>query len=229
VERVMKIVVSIGGSVLIENTDPERVDAFASVLNDIAPNNSIFVVVGGGETARKYISIGRALGANEAICDRIGIDVTRLNAYLLILALRGAAYPEVLRTYQDALVAEREKKIVVMGGVSPGYTTDAVSAILAEYVGADLLINATSVDGVYSSDPKVNPESKRYEEMTAGELVEIVIRTKLDAGSTSVIDPVGAKVIERTGIKTIVLDGREPSNILRAFRGEKIGTVILKG
>jgi uridylate kinase len=228
VERDMKIVVSIGGSVLIENADPDRVDAFASVLNEIAPHNSIFVVVGGGETARKYISIGRALGANEAICDRIGIDVTRLNAYLLILALKGAAYPEVVRTYQDALVAEGEE-IVVMGGVSPGYTTDAVSAILAEYVGADLLINATSVDGVYSSDPKINPESKRYEEMTAGELVEIVIRTKLDAGSTSVIDPVGAKVIERSGIKTIVLDGRVPSNILKAFRGEKIGTVIVRG
>ena len=113
-----------------------------------------------------------------------------------------------------------------MGGVSPGYTTDAVSAILAEYVWADLLINATSVDGVYSSDPKIDPESRRYEKITADELVEIVLGTKLDAGSTSVIDPVGAKVIERSGIKTIVLDGRDPSNILKALRGEKIGTTI---
>jgi len=222
----MKIVVSIGGSVLIADSDPDRIKAFASVLSEIATSNQVFVVTGGGETARKYIKLGRGLGANEGICDRIGIDVTRLNAYILILALGCVAYPEVITTYRDALVAGGQE-IVVMGGVSPGYTTDAVSAILAEYVDADILINATSVDAVYSSDPKINPESKRYEQMSAYELVEVVLSTKLHAGSTSVIDPVGAKVIERSGIKTIVLDGSNPSNILKAVRGEKIGTEIL--
>lgn len=211
---------------LISDSDPDRIKAFASVLREIATSNHVFVVTGGGETARKYIKLGRGLGANEGICDRIGIDVTRLNAYILILALGSFAYPEVITTYRDALVAG-EHGIVVMGGVSPGYTTDAVSAILAEYVGADLLINATSVDGVYSSDPKINPDSKRYEQMSAYELVEVVLSTKLHAGSTSVIDPVGAKVIERSGIRTIVLNGSDPSNILKAVRGEKIGTEIL--
>ncbi len=222
----MRVVVSIGGSVLIEEMNPDRIKSYASVLREAAVSNEIFVVVGGGETARRYINVGRALGANEAICDRIGIDITRLNAYLLILALGDAAYPEVVRNYQDAPLAGGSG-IVVMGGVSPGYTTDAVSAILAEYIGADLLINATSVDGVYSSDPKLDPASRRYERITAKELVEIVIGTRLDAGSTSVIDPVGAKVIERSGIRTIVLDGRNPLNILKAIKGDKIGTEIV--
>jgi uridylate kinase len=224
----MRVVVSIGGSVLIEKMEPERIQSFAAVLRSLSTDNELFVVVGGGNTARKYIKMGRALGANEAVCDRIGIDITRLNAYLFILALGRAAYPEVVTRYQDALTAGR-LGIVVMGGVSPGYTTDAVSAILAEYVSADLLINATSVDGVYTSDPKIDPSSRRYDTITSSELVRIVAGTRLDAGSISVIDPVGAKVIERSGIKTIVLDGKDPNNILKAVKGEKIGTVILKG
>lgn len=114
-----------------------------------------------------------------------------------------------------------------MGGVSPGYTTDAVAAILAEYLNADLLVDATSVDGVYDADPRKNPGAKKYERLTAKELVALTGKEELKAGSRIVIDPVAAKIIERSGIKTVVLDGREPRNISDAVQlGKHRGTEI---
>ena len=93
-----------------------------------------------------------------------------------------------------------------MGGLIPGQTTDAVSAVLAEYVGADLLINATSVDGVYTSDPNIDKNAKKLTSMTPSELVEIVMKIDMAAGSNSPLDPLAAKIIQRCGIKTIVVD-----------------------
>ena len=73
-------------------------------------------------------------------------------------------------TYSEA--AESNHRIVVMGGVSPGQTTDAVSAILAERVHADRLVIATSVEGVYTADPEIDPSAKMIDVMTPKELVK---------------------------------------------------------
>lgn len=221
----MKIVISLGG---IFFADAARIKAVAAVLEELAESHRIYVVTGGGQPAREYIKIARDLGANETVCDYIGIAATRLNAQLLISALRNA-YPEPLTDYKE--VAEATVKdgecIPVIGGVSPGYTTDAVAAILAEYVNAELLLSVTSVDGVYEADPRVHPEAKKYDRISVKELLSIVMQEELKAGSRIVIDPVAAKMIERSGIKTIVIDGsREPRAILDAVIGKHSGTEI---
>lgn len=113
-----------------------------------------------------------------------------------------------------------------MGGLIPGQTTDAVSAVLAEYVGADLLINATSVDGVYTADPNLDSKAEKISSMTPSQLVDIVIKIDMSAGSNSPLDPLAAKIIQRCGIKTIVIDGREPGNINEAAAGRHNGTLI---
>lgn len=222
----MRIVISIGGSVLISDLDPERIYKYAENVKQLTEEHTVYVVVGGGRIARKYISAARALGANEVECDIIGIDMTRINARLLIAALGNGAYPEPPKSYLDANNAAFSGKIVVMGGLIPGQTTDAVSAVLAEYVGADLLINATSVDGVYTADPKRDKEAKKLTIMTPSELVEIVMKIDMAAGSNSPIDPLAAKIIQRCGIKTIVVDGTDPENIVEAVAGHHSGTMI---
>lgn len=220
----MRIVISLGGSVLANGTC--NLAGYADIIKKIAHDNTLFIVTGGGQTARDYIKVARTLGASESACDMIGIDATRLNARLLICALGDAAYPEPPRNYTDAAAAGLSGKVVVMGGVIPGQTTDAVSAVLAEHVGADLLINATSVDGVYTKDPNKYTDAKMIPTMTPRQLVEIVRQTEMVAGANSPFDLLAAKIIERSGIKTLVISGKNPVNILNAVKGTHTGTTI---
>lgn len=224
----MKIVVSVGGSVLARALSPEKFKSYAKALKELSKENTVFIVTGGGRAARDYIGVARKLGADEATCDLIGIELTRLNARLLIAALGDAAYHEPPQDYKQAKNASLGGKIVVMGGVSPGHTTDAVSAILAEYIGAELLINATSIDGVYTSDPKKNKGAKKFETMTPKQLIDVVMKTEMVAGANSPIDLLAAKVIERSNIRTIVLNGENPKDIVDAVGGRHKGTVIGK-
>jgi uridylate kinase len=221
----MKVVVSLGGMFF---SDAKRIKNVAQIFDELAQSCDLYVVTGGGDLARQYIAIARDFGANEALCDYIGIYLTRLNAQLLIAALK-TAFPEPFLDYKEVAVAKvtsEEARVAVMGGVSPGSTTDAVAALLAEYVNADLLIVATSVDGVYDVDPRIDPNARKYEKLSPKELVALTMNGELKAGSRIVIDPVAAKIIERSGIKTIVIDGSNPRAIIDAVQGKHQGTEI---
>ena len=161
--------------------------------------------------------MARDLGIDEGTSDEIGILVTRLNANLLIAALGDAAYPKVAESHAEAKKFAESNKIVIMGGITPGQTTDAVAAVLAERVGASVFINVTSVDGIYSADPKKDKKAKRYETLTPKQLLKIVGGTGLTAGSNTVLDIIAARVVERSHIPLVVLDGRDPENLSRAI------------
>jgi uridylate kinase len=224
----MKVVVSVGGSVLAPDLRADRVAGYADVLADLAADHDVAAVVGGGRVAREYIEAARELGANEIELDQLGIGVTRLNARLLGAALDGPIMPPA--EYDEAAQALRRDGLVVMGGVVPGQTTDAVGAALAEYVEADLLIFATSVPGVFDADPNEEPGAERYEQLPAAELVELVAAggSLGSAGSNAPIDLLAAKLVQRTGLRTLVLDGSDPDRVRRAVRdGEFDGTEVL--
>lgn len=221
----MKVVISLGG---IFYRDSETIKNVAAVLDELAASCELCVVTGGGERAREYIAIARALGASEALCDYLGIAQTRINATLLIAALK-KAYPEPFLDYREVALARASgdpDRIAVMGGVSPGYTTDAVAAMLAEYLHADLFIDVTSVEGVYEADPRTVPGARKYDRLSPRELVALTMQGLLKAGSRIVIDPVAAKIIERSGLKTIVINGQNPRSIIDAVHGQHQGTEI---
>jgi uridylate kinase len=221
------IVISLGGSILIPSLEKNKIKEYLPVLNEIAELHRLFVVVGGGGEARRYITVARNLGIDEGTSDEIGILITRLNANLLIAALGERAYPKVAESHAEAKKFAESGKIVVMGGITPGQTTDAVAAVLAERVGASVFINVTSVDGIYSADPKKDKKAKRFETLTPHQLLEIVGGTALTAGSNTVLDIVAARVVERSHIPLVVLDGRKPGNLSRAIRtGEYSGTMV---
>lgn len=225
----MNVVVSIGGSVLAPDLGANRVEDHAGVIRELADEGcSIGTVVGGGGVAREYIGTARELGANEIELDTIGIDVTRLNARLLIAALGEAVVPAPVTSYEEAGEVLRDGDVCVMGGVAPAQTTDAVSAALAEYTNADLLVYATSVPGVFSADPNEDPDAERYDEVTATELVDTIADIEMTAGSSAPVDLLAAKIIERSGMRTIVLDGTEPERIASAVRyGDHDGTDVV--
>ncbi|MFB6089569.1 MAG: UMP kinase [Halobellus sp.] len=225
----MRVVVSIGGSVLAPDLDARRVEGHAAVVQRLADEGcEIGAVVGGGGVARDYIGAARELGANEVQLDQIGIDVTRINARLLIAALGSRVDPKVAHDYEEAGDALRRGDISVMGGIMPGQTTDAVAAALAEYVDADLLVYATSVDGVYSADPSTDDGAEKYDRLTAGELVDVIAPMSRDAGASAPVDLLAAKLIERAEMRTIVLDGTDPERIADAvLRGDHGGTDVV--
>ncbi len=214
---------------LAPDLDPDRVEAHAAVVERLVDEGcSVGVVVGGGSVARDYIEAARALGSDEIRLDDVGIAVTRLNARLLISALGEDATPSPDESYEEAGESIRRGDVAVMGGVTPGQTTDAVSAALAEYVDADLLVYATSVPGVFSADPNEDADAERYDRLTASELVDVIAGIEMSAGSSAPVDLLAAKLIERSRVRSVVLDGTDPDRILDAvLYGEHDGTDIV--
>ena len=92
------VVISLGGSILIPSLEKNTIRNYVPVLGEIAAHHRLFVVVGGGGEARRYITVARNLGIDEGTSDEIGILVTRLNANLLIAALGDAAYKLVVNS-----------------------------------------------------------------------------------------------------------------------------------
>lgn len=225
----MRVVLCIGGSVLAPGLDADRVEAHGAAVDAlVAEGCEVGVVVGGGEVARDYIGAARSLGANEVQLDRIGIDVSRINARLLVAALDAAAAPSPAAEYEAAGAALRRGEVAVMGGVAPGQTTDAVAAALAEDVGADLLVFVTSTDGVYSADPDEDDGAEKYDRLSPADLAELVAPMSRDAGAAAPVDLLAAKLIQRAGLRAVVLDGTDPTAVERAvLRGEHAGTDIV--
>lgn len=222
----MRIVIAVGGSIIIKDHDYKKFQDYAEVLRSMAAEHQIMVVVGGGKTARDYIGIARDLGASEALCDDIGIEVTRLNARILITALGDDAYPKVPHNFSEALEFSTSDKIVVMGGTEPAHSTDAVGSILAEFVGAKLLLNATSVDGLFDKDPNKYPDALMIQEITPSEMMEMLSDNEMKAGTYEFLDKTAIHIIGRSRIKTIIFNGEDPENLNKAI-DENIGTLII--
>jgi uridylate kinase len=184
------------------------------------------VIAGGGKVARLYINIARSLGSDEATLDLIGIEVSRLNARLLIAALNDLAYPQVPTDLENVASAVQSGKIVVVGGLHPGQSTNATSALIAEKIKASKFLNATDVDGIYDSDPNTNKNAELYKEVTIEQLMKILQIESSMAGTYDLMDIVALKVIERSNISTSVLRS-DVGNIKNAIKGKHwIGTEI---
>lgn len=228
----MRVTLCFGGSILApEELDVDCIRAIVQMLRALkSQKHEILVVTGGGKPSRKYIEAARKLKASSTHCDLMGIDVTRLNARLLITALGDIAEREPLTTFEAAVRVMLKGKVPVMGGVVPGQTTDAVAAMLASSSKSELLVFFMDVGGVYMTDPKLDPRAKKLELMTVRELMRLVAAKKMKPGVSIVIDPVGAKLIQRTGIRTLVLGRREIKRLPEILRGAKhSGTTIVPG
>lgn len=210
------------------NDDVRYLQKLAEMLVASAASLKIYAVTGGGRIARWYIETGRALGADERFLDGLGIDATRANAKLLIAALRGKAPQTVPETTAEAARLGRRRRLVVMGGTTPGHTTDLVAAQLARTVRAKRLVNATSVDGVYDADPKTHVDARRYDLLSYEDLVRLSGTHHARAGPSAVFDPQAARLVARTRIPLAVLDGRDLEALRNAihgrpFRGTRVG------
>ena len=224
----MKAVIKLTGSIFPSKLNIDRISEYVKLFVELKnEGHKIVLVAGGGEQARKYISAARKMGASEVSCDLIGINVARLNARLLIAGLGEDAYSEPPINVVELRKAFESGKIVVLGGLQPGQSTNAVGIISAESIEADLFINTTDVEGVFSEDPKKKQDAKLLRQISADEILRIALSYRVDAGSYKLFDPVAAKMVKRSRIPTRILDGRNPENIRKVFHGEELGTLIV--
>ena len=141
------IVISLGGSVLL--SDDIEITFFkklTNLLKQLSNKYKIYIIVGGGKTARTNIQLGRKLNFDENTLDQFGIDITRVNARFLtnLIEISNIEIPDSTDEAKKI-----DKPIVIMGGTTPGHSTDMVGAELAEKTNATKYIIATNVDGVY--------------------------------------------------------------------------------
>jgi uridylate kinase len=223
----MRVVFRIGGSVVASPVNTDLMSKYVELLKTVkAQGHEVAVVVGGGALAREFIGIARNLGLDMRAQDEIAISVSRLFAKLFLKKFGDASCSKVALTLEDVSECLAEGKIVVMGGLKPGITTDAVAALVAERVDADLLVKGTDQDGVYSKDPRKHADAIKLDHLSFDDLQGVFSENQHKAGIHQIIDPEAVKVLKRKRVKLIVVNGFKPENILAAVKGEKVGTVV---
>jgi uridylate kinase len=210
--------------------DPTIVQAIAQEVSEVvATGVQVAIVVGGGNIFRGVKA--SAKGMDRATADYVGMIATVMNAITLQDALEQKGVPtrvqtaiamqEVAEPYiRRRAIRHLEKgRVVVFGAGSgnPFFTTDTAAALRAAEIDANVIFKATKVDGVYDSDPKVNPEAKRFKSLTFSHVLNQDLR---------VMDSTAIAMCRENNIPIIVFDLFERGNIQRVVAGETIGTFV---
>jgi uridylate kinase len=187
------------------------------------------IVVGGGNIFRGLAAA--ATGMDRATGDYIGMLATVMNGLALQDALERAGVPtrvmtaiamnEVAEPYiRRRAVRHMEKgrvTIFVAGTGNPYFTTDTAAALRAVEIGAEVLLKATKVDGVYDSDPLKNPNAHRYAELEYADLLRDQLK---------VLDAAAVSLCMENDLPIVVFDLNQPDNITRVAAGQPVGTRI---
>ena len=220
-----RIVIKLSGR-LFGLEDSKILKDYAAFLVKISKIHQPIVIAGGGKIARHYITHARSSGADESTLDELGIEVSRLNAKLLIYALQDKAYPHPPTNLKEVAHAADSGLIVITGGLHPGQSTNATAALIAEKVRASFFLNATDVDGIYDSDPNKNKNAKKFRRIELKKLRKMLVHQESIAGGYDLMDIVALKVIERSKIKTRILKA-DIKTLEKAIKGSPEGTEII--
>lgn len=231
-----RVVLKLSGEALAGNIgygiDPETVDRIAREIKDLkaATKLDIAIVVGGGNIWRGLA--GSSKGMERATADYMGMLATVMNALALQDALESAGVDTrvqsaiEMRQVAEPYIRRRairhlEKGRVVIfasGTGNPYFSTDTTAALRAAEIEADVILMAKrNTDGVYDSDPRRNPDAKKFTEL---EYLEILQR------GLGVMDSTATSLCMDNKIPIVVFSIDEPGNILKAALGENIGTVV---
>ena len=229
-----RLLVKLSGEALM-GTQPYGVDMVVvdrlarDVAEAVAAGAELALVVGGGNIFRGLS--GAAKGMDRATADYMGMLATVMNALAFQNALRHAGcdsrvmsaipMPTVCENFipQRARRHLGRKRVVIFaaGTGNPFFTTDTTAALRAAEMGCDAIAKATNVDGVYTADPKKDPNAIRYETVTFDEVL---------AKRLGVMDAAAIALARDNGIPIIVFSIREPGNLLRLLAGEARATIV---
>jgi uridylate kinase len=227
-------VIALGGSLLRPEESENRKTWFGK-LRQLAVHiegnsRKLGIVVGGGLPAREGIELASNLISDSDRLDEVGIAATRINATIIqqiLIDIGCNVAPSIPHNTVDAAQYFEEYNIVVMGGTTPGHTTDAVAVSLARDCGARDCIIATNVSHIFDKDPKVSEDAKPFVEMTIHELIELIGTDRMEPGQSAVVDPIAVGLAEKSQINIAVLDGRDIDLIESALDGKEFeGTLV---
>ena len=221
------VVLSVGGS-LLNQGEPDR--GYAERLKQALSGwkGKLGLAVGGGKPARDAANKVRQKGGDEYEADDAAIKITHSNAKFLAGVFGKEA--EFAKDFDEAAEISKKKKFVVMGGTIPGITTDADAMLLAEKLHAVRLVNLSNVHGVFDSNPKENPNAKKFDHMTHAELSEMAGRFDLrKAGTHFVFDFLACKLAARSSIELHFVDGRKLDEVKEAVFGKRHGGTVVRG
>jgi uridylate kinase len=210
--------------------DPDVTTAIAGRIKAVREMGAqISVVVGGGNIFRGVRGAERGIDRNTG--DYMGMLATIINALALQSALekagldtrvqtaiemRQVAEPFILRRALRHL--QKGRVLIFAGGTgNPYFSTDSAAALRASEIGADVLLKATKVDGVYSADPMKNPRAKRYARLSYREAL---------GRSLKIMDGAAFSLCMENGIPIVVFNFFEPGSFEGVVAGEKIGTLV---
>jgi len=220
-----RIVIKLSGRIFgMDNA--KMLKDYASFLVKISKICQPIIIAGGGNIARHYIAHARSSGADESTLDELGIEISRLNAKLLIYALKNKAYSHPPTTLQEVRHAVDDGLIVVAGGLHPGQSTNGTAALIAEKINAEQFLNATDVDGVYDRDPNKFKNAKKFKRIELKNLRNMLVHEDSLAGGYDLMDIVALKIIERSKIKTRILKA-DIKTLEKAIKGMDVGTEIV--
>jgi len=223
----VRIVIRIGGSVVANPINTDLMAKYADVIKVLKmQGHEVVVILGGGSLAREFIGLAKKLELDMNAQDEVAISCSRLFAQLFLKKLGDIACGKVAVSLDEAEQCLGEGKVVVMGGLKPGITTDTVATLVAERVHADLLVKGTDQEGVYNKDPRKHPDAVKLDRLTFDELAGVFEQNEHKAGIHQILDPEAVKVLRINRVKTIIVSGFKPQNMLAAIAGENVGTVI---
>jgi len=232
--RYRRILLKLSGEALLGErqygVDPKFCAFIAQQVAEVhAMGVEVGIVVGGGNIFRGLAAAAR--GMDRATGDYIGMLATVMNGLALQDAIERAGIPvrvmsaiamnEIAEPYiRRRAVRHLEKgrvAIFVAGTGNPYFTTDTAAALRAVEIGAEVLLKATKVDGVYDADPMKDPSATRYEQLSYHDVLKDQLK---------VLDAAAVSLCLENDLPIVVFDLNRPDNITRVATGEPVGTLI---
>jgi len=229
-----RILLKLGGEALAGDNgygiDPERAEDIALRIKEVHDLGvDVAMVIGGGNLWRGRSGLDR--GMDRATADYMGMLATMMNALALMDAMeRMGLYTRVQSAIEMHAVAEpyirrrairhlEKGRVVILGGGTgnPYFSTDTAAALRAMEIGAEVLIKATKVDGVYDCDPMTNRNAVRFDQLTYIE----TLNRRLE-----VMDSTAISLCMDNNLPILVLNLWNPEALRLALYGEKIGTLV---
>lgn len=229
-------IIKLGGSIICDDVDKlvniSNVSSFISKLKEVNVLNGdkFIVATGGGSLMRKYRDILKPEGVEDKNIHWIGTTVCVLNAMIVKSMAGEIADEEVIKFedfYNDSRI-EVEKVMKLAGAGRPGHSSDVDAVIVAQKSNSKVIYSLKNIDGVYSADPKKDPNAIRKDKITWMEYFDIIgWDTKFTPGANFPIDPVASRMAMENGLKFVVVLGSDMENFSKALKGENfIGTIV---
>jgi uridylate kinase len=229
-----RILLKLSGEVLMGEQNygihPSMIDHFAAEIKEVVEAGyEVAIVIGGGNIFRGLqagnIGIDRAQGdymgmlatvingmALQGVLEKKGVNTRVMSA----IDIKQVCEPYIRRRAVRHL--EKGRVIIIAAGTgNPFFTTDTAAALRSVEINADVLLKGTSVDGIYTADPKKDPNAEKYDTIGYNEVINKELR---------IMDQTAFTLCKENNLPIVVFSIKEKGNILRILNGEKIGTLV---